>query len=101
VFDGVPSFDVSASELQNGIGVIDLLAEKTSIFPSKGEARKMIQAGGVSMNKHKIEDVQMMVNHTNAINNKYILIQKGKKKGDVGGRKTFRMFLLLDCGRCN
>ena len=79
VFDGVPSFDVSASELQNGIGVIDLLAEKTSIFPSKGEARKMIQAGGVSMNKHKIEDVQMMVNHTNAINNKYILIQKGKK----------------------
>jgi len=79
IFDGVPSFDVMASELNSGIGLIDLLAEKTAIFPSKGEARKMLQAGGVSINKAKVEDVQMIVNTTNTINKKYILIQKGKK----------------------
>jgi len=79
IFDGIPSFDVSSSELINGISLIDLLAEKTNIFPSKGEARKMLQAGGVSLNKHKVEDLQMVVNLSNTINKKYILIQKGKK----------------------
>lgn len=79
IFDGVPSFDVSSSEINTGIGLVDLLAEKTAIFPSKGEARKMLQAGGVSLNKNKVEDVQMVVNLNNTINKKYILIQKGKK----------------------
>lgn len=79
VFDGVPMFNISKSELNNGIGVLDLLAEKTSIFPSKGEARKMVQAGGVSLNKQKWEDIQGVVNLNNALNQKYILVQKGKK----------------------
>ncbi len=79
IFDGIPSFDVSSSELNNGISLVDLLAEKTAIFPSKGEARKMLQAGGVSLNKNKVEDIQMVVNLNNTINKKYILIQKGKK----------------------
>ncbi|MBP9067885.1 MAG: tyrosine--tRNA ligase [Bacteroidia bacterium] len=79
IFDGVPSFDISSSELNNGISLIDLLAEKTTIFPSKGEARKMLQAGGVSLNKNKVEDIQMVVNLNNTINKKYMLIQKGKK----------------------
>ncbi len=79
IFDGIPSFDVSSAELNSGIGLVDLLAEKTAIFPSKGEARKMLQAGGVSLNKNKVEDVQMVINLSNTINKKYILIQKGKK----------------------
>ncbi len=79
VFDGVPSFDINRNELTGGIGIVDLLAEKTQIFPSKGEARKMLQAGGVSMNKTKIEDVQMTVTMDDTIRQKYILIQKGKK----------------------
>ena len=79
IFDGVPSFDVSSSEINTGISLIDLLAEKTAIFPSKGEARKMLQAGGVSLNKNKVENVLMVVNLSNTINKKYILIQKGKK----------------------
>jgi tyrosyl-tRNA synthetase len=79
IFEGVPSFSVSTSELANGIGLIDLLAEKTNIFPSKSEARKLLQAGGVSINKNKIEDALMVVNLSNTINKKYILIQKGKK----------------------
>lgn len=79
VFDGVPSFDINRNELTGGIGIVDLLAEKTQIFPSKGEARKMLQAGGVSMNKAKIEDIQMTVTMDDTIRQKYILIQKGKK----------------------
>ncbi len=79
VFDGVPMFNVSKSELGNGIGVLDFLAEKTAIFPSKGEARKMVQAGGVSFNKQKWEDIQGTINLTNTLNQKYILVQKGKK----------------------
>lgn len=79
VFDGVPMFEVSKSELSNGIGFLDLLAEKTKIFPSKGEARKMVQAGGVSVNKNKWEDVQGNIDMKHTLNQKYILIQKGKK----------------------
>jgi tyrosyl-tRNA synthetase len=79
IFDGVPQFDISKSEVSSGINVIELLAEKTQIFPSKGEARKMIQGGGVSLNKAKIEDVELNVNSSALINNKYVLIQKGKK----------------------
>jgi tyrosyl-tRNA synthetase len=79
IFDGVPQFDISRSEVGTGINVIDLLAEKTQIFPSKGEARKMIQGGGVSLNKAKIEDPELSVNASSLINDKYVLIQKGKK----------------------
>ncbi len=79
VFDGVQQFDISKSELENGIGVLDFLAEKTKIFPSKGEARKMLQAGGVSFNKQKWEDEKTPVTMQNTINQKYILVQKGKK----------------------
>jgi tyrosyl-tRNA synthetase len=79
IFDGVPQFEMAKSEIVNGISVIDFLAEKTSVFPSKGEARKMIQGGGVALNKNKIEDVELKVNASHLINNKYILIQKGKK----------------------
>ena len=79
IFDGVPQFEISKSEIDNGISVIDFVAEKTSIFPSKGEARKMIQGGGVAINKNKIEDLELKIDATHLINSKYILIQKGKK----------------------
>ena len=79
VFDGVPMFEISKSELSSGVGFLDLLAEKTKIFPSKGEARKMVQAGGVSVNKQKWEDVQASIGLDHTLNQKYILIQKGKK----------------------
>lgn len=79
IFDGVPQFDISKTDLQAGIPVIDLLADKTKVFPSKGEARKMIQGGGVALNKSKVEDLEMKVSANYLINNKYILIQKGKK----------------------
>ena len=79
VFDGLPQFTVTKTELENGTGVLELLSEKTSVFPSKGEARKMILGGGVSINKTKVESHDLIVNTSHLINNKYIVIQKGKK----------------------
>ena len=79
VFDGVPQFKLSAKELEAGIKVVDLLAEKAMVFPSKGELRRTIQGNGLSINKDKVMDAELIVNSGFLIGNKYILIQKGKK----------------------
>ncbi len=79
VFDGVPQFKMSAIELKAGIKVVDLLAEKAMVFPSKGELRRAIQGNGLSINKDKVTDAELIVNNEFLIGNKYILIQKGKK----------------------
>ena len=79
VFEGVEQFEISKTDLETGIDIVDFVTEKTKIFPSKGEARKMIQGGGVSVNKTKVESVEIKITSEQLINNKYILIQKGKK----------------------
>lgn len=79
IFDGVPRFDVSADKLRDGIGVLDLLAVESQVFASKGEARKMIQGNGVSINKEKYTDPQGVIDGSYLLNDKYILVQKGKK----------------------
>ncbi len=79
VFDGVPQFDLAKDKLAAGINVLDLLAVDTAVFPSKGEARKMLQGGGVSLNREKLTDIEQVVNESNLINNKYLVIQRGKK----------------------
>jgi len=76
VFEGVPQFEMSNADL--GSGILNVLAEKTKVFASKGEARRMIQSNAVSINKERItEDFQLSENHL--LNGKYILAQKGKK----------------------
>ncbi|MDM1048800.1 tyrosine--tRNA ligase [Sphingobacterium hotanense] len=79
VFDGVPQFDLAKDKLAAGINVLDLLAVDTAVFPSKGEARKMLQGGGVSLNREKLNDIEQVINESNLINNKYLVIQRGKK----------------------
>ncbi|MBR3854123.1 MAG: tyrosine--tRNA ligase, partial [Tidjanibacter sp.] len=68
-----------AEELAAGVDFLALCAEKSNIFPSKGELRKLIQGGGVSLNKEKVTDPYMVVNNENLIAGKYLLVQKGKK----------------------
>ena len=76
VFEGVPQFEISKADLD--LNILDIVAEKTQIFASKGEARRMIKSNAVSINKEKItEDIQLSEN--NLLNGKYILAQKGKK----------------------
>lgn len=79
VFEGVPQFEVAKSLLDAGANVIELLATTTSVFPSKGEARKMIQGGGVSINKNKVEAVDATIGSDMLLNGKFLLVQKGKK----------------------
>jgi tyrosyl-tRNA synthetase len=79
VFDGLPQFMISGKELSPGINLTDLLAEKTQVFPSKGEARKMISGGGVSINKEKIADPAQVITMDNLIRGKFLVAQKGKK----------------------
>ncbi|TLX73026.1 tyrosine--tRNA ligase [Labilibacter sediminis] len=79
VFEGVPTFNISIAELEEGIDVLELLAVKTQIFPSKGEARKTIKGGGVSLNKEKITAQDLSVTKDSLLNGKYLLFQKGKK----------------------
>lgn len=79
VFDGVPQFEISKDQLTAGINILDLLAVHTQVFSSKGEARKMLQGGGVAINKEKIEDIELLLNTTYLINDRYIIAQRGKK----------------------
>ncbi|MDR3184547.1 MAG: tyrosine--tRNA ligase, partial [Prevotellaceae bacterium] len=77
VFDGVPTHDIDRTALPQDI--VELLAVATPVFPSKGECRKMIQGGGVSLNKEKIAGVDFAVTPEHLVNGKYLLVQKGKK----------------------
>lgn len=79
VFDGVPQVKISAGELVTGIKVVDLLAEKAMVFPSKGELRRTVQANGLNINKEKVINAEMIVDTGFLIGGKYILVQKGKK----------------------
>jgi len=79
VFEGVPQYEIARDELATGIKIIDLLTEKAPVFPSKGETRKMIQSGGVSINKEKLTNHDAIINTDSLLNGKFILVQRGKK----------------------
>ena len=78
VFDGVPKAEILLNELENGIDIINALNEKSGFLKSNGEARRALKENSISINKEKIsEDYQLSIN--DLINNKYILLQRGKK----------------------
>jgi tyrosyl-tRNA synthetase len=79
VFEGVPSFEVSMDDFKAGIKALELMTDKAAVFPSKGEMRKMIQAGGFSINKEKYGEVDGTINESFLLNGRYLLAQKGKK----------------------
>jgi tyrosyl-tRNA synthetase len=76
--EGIVKSTYAFSELERGVDVVRFLAE-TGILPSKGEARKLVQNGGISINRNKIEDIQFSVGSELLLHEKYILVQKGKK----------------------
>jgi tyrosyl-tRNA synthetase len=79
VFEGVPQFNVPKSVFVGGIKAVDLFTETAAVFPSKGEMRKMVQSGGVSINKNKLNQFDELIDTSYLIDNKYLLVQKGKK----------------------
>jgi tyrosyl-tRNA synthetase len=76
--EGVVKFEFPSQKINEGIDIISFLAE-TNIFPSKGEARKTVQGGGVSINRNKANDISIKVTASDLLHKQYILIQKGKK----------------------
>jgi tyrosyl-tRNA synthetase len=78
VFEGVPQFEISRDKLAAGIPIVELLAEDSAVFPSKGEARRMLQSNSVAVNKDKV-DLETIVNADKLLNSRYLLVQKGKK----------------------
>ena len=79
IFDGVASFEISKDLLTEGINIIELLAEKTKVFASKGECRRLMKDNGLSINQEKQNDANYTFTQADLINDKYILIRKGKK----------------------
>ncbi|MBR3626922.1 MAG: tyrosine--tRNA ligase [Bacteroidaceae bacterium] len=79
VFEGVPQFEVSRSLLETGVKAVDLFAEHSQVFASKGEMRKLVQGGGVSINKEKLAAFDEIIGTDRLIGGKYLLVQRGKK----------------------
>lgn len=80
VFEGVPQYEVSLTEIEDGtLKIADLLTDRAPVFPSKGELRKLAQGGGLSINKEKVADINLPATKDMLLNGKYILAQKGKK----------------------
>ena len=78
VFEGVPQFELNVSQLEGGLDIVQALAESTAVFPSKGEARKMLQGNGVSINKTKV-GANKVLTSADVIAGGLIIVQKGKK----------------------
>lgn len=79
VFEGVPQFEVSKAEIEAGVKAVDLFTEKATVFPSKGEIRKLVQGGGVSLNKEKLAAPDQEITAADLLDGKYLLVQRGKK----------------------
>lgn len=79
VFEGVPHFEVSRAELEAGVKAVDLCTEKAAVFSSKGEMRKLVQSGGVSVNKEKLTAADAVIDSSALLDGKYLLVQRGKK----------------------
>ena len=79
VFEGVPVFEIGNEIIDGGVSIADLCAEHSQVFTSKGELRRLVQGGGLSLNKEKVENPEMIVGRELLLNGKYLLVQKGKK----------------------
>lgn len=79
IFDGVPTYSISKDKISGSINILDILAQETSILPSKGEARKLVQSNGIALNMEKYTDVNGMINNDHLIHGNYLVVRKGKK----------------------
>lgn len=79
VFEGVPVFDIRKEIIQSGVNVTDICTEHSQVFASKSELKRLVQGGGLSINKVRIDNPEMIIGADLLLNNKYLLVQKGKK----------------------
>ena len=79
VFEGVPQFEISRDALAEGVKAVDLFVDNAAVFASKGEMRKLVQGGGVSLNKEKLTAFDQVITTADLLDEKYLLVQRGKK----------------------
>ena len=79
VFEGVPQFEINREVLTEGVKAVDLFVENAPVFASKGEMRKLVQGGGISLNKEKLSAFDQLITSDNLLDEKYLLVQRGKK----------------------
>lgn len=79
MFEGVPQFEINRDVLNDGVKAVDLFVEQTAVFASKGEMRKLVQGGGVSLNKEKLTAFDQLITTADLLDGKYLLVQRGKK----------------------
>ncbi len=79
IFEGVPQFKIEKQIIESNPQLAELLTAKTGVFQSKGELRRLIDGGGLNINKRKITNIDAEINMKDLLNNKYLLVQKGKK----------------------
>ena len=79
VFEGVPQFEISRDALAEGVKAVDLFVDNAAVFASKGEMRKLVQGGGVSLNKEKLAAFDQVITTADLLDEKYLLVQRGKK----------------------
>ncbi|THG54988.1 tyrosine--tRNA ligase, partial [Bacteroides faecichinchillae] len=79
VFEGVPQFEISRDVLAEGVKAVDLFVDHAAVFASKGEMRKLVQGGGVSLNKEKLTAFDQTITTVDLLDEKYLLVQRGKK----------------------
>lgn len=79
VFEGVPQFEISRDALVEGVKAVDLFVDNAAVFASKGEMRKLVQGGGVSLNKEKLAAFDQVITTADLLDEKYLLVQRGKK----------------------
>lgn len=79
VFDGVPQYHLVKAQLTEGIDILELLAVSSAVFPSKSEARKMVQGGGVAINRVKVGNTDQQFSTADLINGRYLIVQRGRK----------------------
>lgn len=79
IFDGVPTFNIANDKLSSGVSILEILAQETTILPSKGEAKKLVSANGIAINLEKFADINGVLTSENLINGKYLVVKKGKK----------------------
>ena len=82
IFDGVPRYNISRTEINSGLGIIDALSGKTGFLPSNSEARRELKANAISVNKEKVDEL-LILTEEHLINNKYLLLGKGKKNNYI------------------
>ena len=101
VFEGVPQFEISRDALAEGVKAVDLFVDNAAVFASKGEMRKLVQGGGVSLNKEKLTAFDQVITTADLLDEKYLLVQRGKRTIFADCKVIMHDSFSIECKKVN